>query len=140
MSMHLERFEKLATETVLKQIIRDYDKLDPRELRKQIITVLKELQPFSYFLISYDFKNNNNIVKKTLLNNTSERFYASVNHKTFPNSTLIWQGPAQATQRDAFDAFKIQVRKIIKSNDLETELSKTIIVEILDPEIIVDER
>ena len=140
MSMHLERFEKLATETVLKQIIRDYDKLDPRELRKQIITVLKELQPFSYFLISYDFKKNNNIVKKTLLNNTSERFYASVNHKTVPNSTLIWQGPAQATQRDAFDAFKIQVRKIIKSNDLETELSKTIIVEILDPEIIVDER
>ena len=89
MSMHLERFEKLATETMLKQIIRDYDKMDLGELRKQIITVLKELQPFSYFLISYDFKNKNNLLKKALLNNTSERFYASVKQKTFPNSTLI---------------------------------------------------
>ena len=140
MSMHLEKFEKLATRVMFSQIIEDYDKLEPQDLRKKIVDVLKNLQSESYFLISYDFKNNNSILKDKLLNSTPQNFFDSVGQKTFPNSTLIWKGPTNATVVDAFNNFAKRVKEIIRSNDLDSDLSKTIIIEILDPQIIIDER
>lgn len=140
MSMHLEKFENLATKVMLSQFIKDYDKMEPQELRKKIIGVLKSLQLESNFLISYDFKNNNSILKDKLLNSTPQNFFDSVGQKTFPNSTLIWKGPANATIADAFNNFAKRVKEIIRSNDLDSDLSKTIIIEILDPQIIIDER
>ena len=140
MGMHLENFEKQVTRIMLEQIMEDYDKMETSKFRKRIIDVLKSLRGSSYFLISYDFRNNNSVVKKGLLNSSSDVFLNSFNGKTFPDTTLIWKGPARATKQNAFAAFENQVRKIIESKDLDTELSKTIIIEILDSEIFVDEQ
>ena len=140
MSMHLKSFGEQIIKTMLSQIIEDYDNLEQKELQKRIIMILKELKSASWFLISYDFKDNNNVLKNKLLNKKPKTFWDYVCKKTLPESTLIWRGPTTATTRDAFNNFKNQVTEIIMSEDLDAELSKTIVVEIIDPNIVVDER
>lgn len=99
--------------------------------KKEALDRVRELNGKTYFLIAYDFKNNNGTIKKELTAN--HKFIDKKREQPLPDTTLLWKGSSTDTRESCLEKFKTIVRTIIKGKELDTEIDKVIVVEIFEP-------
>lgn len=105
---------------------------------EKLLTELRKLNGATFFLIAYDFKDNNSRIKKELIEKYG--FYDESGKKSFPDTTLFWKGNLTDTIKTCVDNFEAKVRKIITNKNLDTEFEKTFIVEIMNPKVVLEDK
>ena len=129
-----------ATSVLLNALLEKFDSYSNKQIISELTEAIRSLRSQSVFLISYDFKNNNSKIKTTLLNESASSFRDSINEKKLPETTLVWVGAGKSTIQDALNNFKEKVKKTINSESLDTEFSRTIVVEAIEQVAAVEDK